>query len=606
MKRKSIVLIIGLMSVALMGVLAMQWYFINQSYQLKSQLFDQNVNESLNQVVAKLEKQDAYNFLLKKAAVPAPVKTQTLPKLKPVYRWVSRNKKNSVESYANYLKKQQVKADSLFNVRDSLIRSKYPLVLAYEGNENNSDQTDQVENFQVDVLQVEDALGRVYQQAITRPVPRLNIQKTFNAKALRQDSVRQYIVFDPQNGPRIITLARPKLVDIHQKTADAKGLKHREIKVVKQFLDSVQGQKTDAIEDLALELKQVAIPLKKRIQPLLLDSLIRSELRNKGINMEYAYQVSQSNTDSVIFRKAANPIPFLAENTYKTQLFPKDMLRESGWLSISFPNKNKAILANMNFILGLSGGLLLVLLFSFGYTLQMILRQKKISEMKTDFINNMTHEFKTPVATIMIASEALKDHELRKDDSRIDRLAGIIYDENVRLGNHIERVLNLAKIDKEDFKLEQKEIAVNDLLAAVADSMSLQIQKNGAEIKLELNASKDAVLGDELHLSNVFFNLLDNALKYCQSNPLIELSTANTGKNLIIKVKDNGIGMSRDQLSKIFDQFYRIPTGNVHNVKGFGLGLSYVNTIIKSLKGQVRVKSEKDKGSEFEISIPLA
>jgi two-component system phosphate regulon sensor histidine kinase PhoR len=226
--------------------------------------------------------------------------------------------------------------------------------------------------------------------------------------------------------------------------------------------------------------------------------------------------------------------------------------------------------------------------------------------MKTDFINNMTHEFKTPVATIMIASEALKDSEVRKDESRMDRLANIIYDENIRLGNHIERVLNIARIEKENLKLEQKEIAVHDLMSAVADSMSLQFQKYGAEIKLMLDAKNDLILGDELHLSNVLFNLLDNALKYSSTHPEIELSTLNSGSNLIIRVKDNGIGMNRDQLSKIFEQFYRIPTGNLHDVKGFGLGLSYVNTIIKQLKGQIKVKSEKDKGSVFEISLPLA
>ena len=225
--------------------------------------------------------------------------------------------------------------------------------------------------------------------------------------------------------------------------------------------------------------------------------------------------------------------------------------------------------------------------------------------MKTDFINNMTHEFKTPVATIMIASEALKDPELTADKKRIDRLANIIYDENVRLGSHIERVLNIAKIDKGDLKLEHKEVQINDLLAAIVDSMSLQLQKRNATIELDLNAKDSTVMGDELHLSNVIFNLLDNANKYSPENPQLKICTLNAGKNLIIKVADKGIGMNRDQLSKIFDQFYRIPTGNLHDVKGFGLGLSYVNNIVKKLHGTIRVKSEKGKGSEFEIILPL-
>ncbi|MFM6976313.1 MAG: sensor histidine kinase [Sphingobacteriaceae bacterium] len=594
MKKKSIVLIISLMAFALMGVLGMQWYFLSQSYHLKSQLFDQSVNESLNNVVRKLEKQDAFNFLLHKA-----VDTQKIHKpIPPPSLFVKHKIKRNPSSYAAYLKKQQFKADSLFNIRDSLLRSRYPLVLAYNESEPEENNLD----LQVEVMQYEDALGQIHQQTLTRRVPGINFRKKIKSNILKQDSIRQYVVFDPQTGPRLVTLARPQLSDI-QRTDTPRARKSHEIRYVKKFLDSVQDDKRNIIQDLAQEFKQTAIPLKERIQPLLLDSLLRSELKNKGIGGDFSYQVSLTNSDSVIFRKASNSSQFIPANSYKTQLFPKDMLRESGWLMISFPNKNNYILSNMVWIMALSGALLLVLLFSFGYTLQMIIRQKKVSEMKTDFINNMTHEFKTPVATIMIASEALKDEEVQLDKSRIDRLAGIIYDENVRLGNHIERVLNIARIDKEDLKLDLKEVEVNVLLAAVADSMSLQLQKSGAEITLNLAAENDKIWGDELHLSNVIFNLLDNALKYCQSQPIIELSTFNSGKNLIIRVKDNGIGMSRDQLAKIFDQFYRIPTGNVHDVKGFGLGLSYVNTIIKQFKGQIKVKSEKDKGSEFEISL---
>ncbi len=604
MKRKSILLIIGLMSFALLGVLAVQWYFIRQSYQLKSQLFDQSVNESLTNVVQKLEKQDAFNFLLNKAVDTQKVNRQIQEK-KASYQLVQIKQRKQKTDYAAFLKQQQSKADSLFNIRDSLIRSKYPLVLAYAGNEEEAYSPEISPNFQVEVFQYEDAFGRLHQQTLTRAVPQAYQQNTKKIKNNKADSVKKYVVFDPQTGPRIITLARPDLKNISPEVLKEEKEKYQ-IRYVKQLLDSAEEQKKDLIQDLAQELNQRAVPLKKRIQPLLLDSLLKNEFNNKGIGSDFSYLVKTGDADSVIFRKASNAALFNEANTYKVQLFPKEMLREAGWLLISFPDKNKYILSNMSLILTLSGGLLLVLLFSFGYTLQMILQQKKISEMKTDFINNMTHEFKTPVATIMIASEALKDAEVSKDQSRIDKLANIIYDENIRLGNHIERVLNIARIEKENLKIEQKEIAVHDLIMAVADSMSLQFQKYGAEIKLMLDAKNDLILGDELHLSNVLFNLLDNALKYSSKHPEIELSTLNVGSNLIIKVKDNGIGMNRDQLSKIFEQFYRIPTGNLHDVKGFGLGLSYVNTIIKQLKGQIKVKSEKDRGSVFEISLPLA
>lgn len=255
--------------------------------------------------------------------------------------------------------------------------------------------------------------------------------------------------------------------------------------------------------------------------------------------------------------------------------------------------------------MGSSIALLLVLIFIFAYTIYAIIRQKKITEMKTDFINNMTHEFKTPVATIMIASEALKDPEVVEDKSRISRLAGIIYDENIRLGNHIERVLSVARLEKKEIKLESNPVAVNDLINAVVDSMSLQLQKRNAHVALSLNAVDDIVIGDELHLSNVIYNLIDNANKYSTADPQITISTKSNLQKLIIEVADKGIGMTKDQTKRIFDQFYRVPTGNLHDVKGFGLGLNYVQDIVTQMNGTIKVYSEKDKGTTFEVILPF-
>lgn len=226
--------------------------------------------------------------------------------------------------------------------------------------------------------------------------------------------------------------------------------------------------------------------------------------------------------------------------------------------------------------------------------------------MKTDFINNMTHEFKTPVSTIMIASEALKDNEIVQDKSRVARLANIIYEENERLGSHIERVLNIARIEKNDFKLDRKPIDVNEMIAIVVDSMGLKLLKNNAVINLQLDAENSIISADELHFSNVIYNLVDNAIKYSIDHPEITISTLNKNGQVVIRVADKGVGMSRDQQTKIFEQFYRIPTGNLHDVKGFGLGLSYVNTVVKRLNGIISVKSEKEKGSEFELKFQAA
>ncbi|HVV53820.1 MAG TPA: HAMP domain-containing sensor histidine kinase, partial [Mucilaginibacter sp.] len=292
---------------------------------------------------------------------------------------------------------------------------------------------------------------------------------------------------------------------------------------------------------------------------------------------------------------------FIPGNTYQVPIFAKEVINDPGKIRISFPEKNSLILTKMTASMATSAGLLVVLIVCFGYTIFSILKQKKIAEMKMDFINNMTHEFKTPVSTIMIASEALKDKEIVEDKSRVARLAGIIFEENQRLGSHIERVLNIARIEKNDFKLDIKEIDVNEMVTAVLDSMSLKLQKHNVKTELHLDAQSAIIEADELHFSNVIYNLVDNAIKYSTGVPEITITTYNRNGQVAIRVADKGIGMSRDQQAKIFEQFYRIPTGNLHDVKGFGLGLSYVNTIVKRLNGTISVKSEKEKGSEFEL-----
>jgi len=606
MKRKSISLIIGLMAIALLGVMGMQWYFFRQSYQLQSRLFDQSVHEALNNVVDRLAKRDANSFLEKKAAfiaLPNPVRSEVLPKFVAVPERPRKIRRRRPRlSDANYLLSEQRIADSIFRLRDSMLRARYPNVLSFNDVVSQSELKDLKYNFQVDVFQVEDAFGQIHEQT-QRTITRALNGNPLPSNTVLPDSVTQYIVFDPVEGTFLRTIPRPRMKNLVRNGAEPDQV--NTIQKVKQYFAEGNDNKEELFKDLYQEYRGVNVPLNKRVHPQTLDSMLRAELRNLSIFSEYEYKVTSAKRDSVIFIRASNRAEFLPANSYETPLFPKDMIRDSGMLTITFPDKNNIILSNLTAMMGLSGGLLLVLIFSFGYTIHSILMQKKISEMKTDFINNMTHEFKTPVATIMIASEALKDPELTSDKRSIDRLANIIYDENVRLGSHIERVLNIAKIEKGDLKLENKEVEMNDLLAAIVDSMSLQLQKRNASIELDLGASQAIVMGDELHLSNVIFNLLDNANKYSPENPQIKISTFSSGRNLIIRVADKGIGMSKDQLSKIFDQFYRIPTGNLHDVKGFGLGLSYVNNIVKRLNGTIKVKSEKDVGSEFEISLPL-
>ena len=612
MKKRSISFIIGLMAIALIGVMAMQLYFFRESYQLQEKLFDQSVHEALTNVVERIEKRDANNFLVKKAetaTLPIAKKVVQIPNLVKI-KGIGVRKRPDRFPDMNYVLREKRIEDSIFRIRDSIFRARNPNVLVIDDALSADELKNQQFNLRGAVTEYVDAFGQLREQThvtVSRVrsdmAPIISLGVMGQVVAPVRDSVRQYIVFDDVNGTSLRTIQKPKL-RFNPPPEPPEPRKKNKVERVQELI-AAETKKGDVFKDLFEEYGKVSLPLSKRIHPQTLDSMLRTELFNRSINSDFEFKVTSAERDSLIFRRASNQTKFLPYNSYEIPLFPKEIIMDSGMLTITFPDKNTVILANLTAMMSLSGGLLLILIFCFGYTIHTILLQKKLSEMKTDFINNMTHEFKTPVATIMIASEALLDPELTSDKNSIDRLANIIYDENVRLGNHIERVLNIAKIDKGDLTLEHKEVEMNDLLAAIVDSMSLQLQKRNANIKLELQARQSAVMGDELHLSNIIFNLLDNANKYSPQDPQIKISTFNSGKNLIIRVADKGIGMSRDQLSKIFDQFYRIPTGNLHDVKGFGLGLSYVSNIVKKLHGTIKVRSEKDKGSEFEISLPL-
>ncbi|MGI4749040.1 MAG: sensor histidine kinase [Janthinobacterium lividum] len=611
MKTKRLHVIIAIMGLALMGMIGMQFYFLYESYQLKSELFDRDVSEALSSVVYKIEKLDALNSM-DRMKIPLN-QSRYRHKNHSTGRYIysrladsnpilSPQKQHQTNLHPEIVSKQR----RIANLKDSL-----------ESLSNQSYNPDNILSYeQVHVEGYVDELGRPHTQITSIVSPKLTSQlkKQLQPDLNKYDTAR-YSYNDPQSGQSIISIPviNPQWVKEQQRLK--KERTYRNLKKVLE--DSVHllkaklmtPQKMTVMENLAVEYQKSDEPLENRIDRLELDSLLRFELQNKNIFLPFSYEITTASHDSLIFSNAENyngeKPQFIKTGSYQTPIFTKEVVNDPGMLNIYFPEKNRLILNRVTATVGISGGLLLVLIFCFAYTITLIFRQKKLAEMKTEFINNMTHEFKTPVSTIMIASEALKDDEIVQDKSRVSRLAGIIYDENVRLGSHIERVLNIARIEQDDFRLDLKKIDVNEQVTAVVDSMSLKIQKHNAQVHLDLNAATADILADELHFTNVLYNLVDNALKYSKEEPEIKISTKNTANQLFISVEDNGIGMNRDQQAKIFEQFYRIPTGNLHDVKGFGLGLSYVSTIVKRLNGSISVRSEKDKGSVFELRFPL-
>ena len=596
------------MGFALLGVVAMQLYFLRQSYQMQSELFSRSVNEALNNVVTKVAKQDAINFLNAKTEKTHALvlkRSSTDKKMEISINGVSSTTFDSVK-----FKKRQTKRErKLAILRDSLKR----MILHKKMDDELAGMMQQgTVNMRIRIEEFTDEFGDVHGRIIpefVKQAPRL-VKKKLN----KYDTLR-YTYVDPQFGRQVISV--PNINPLWQQE-QARLQKEKQFTQVKKMLeaDSLENMpktkqgKPSVIENLVEEYSKSGEPLNKRLNNFWIDSLLRFELHNRGIFLPFSYEVTTANSDSLIFASAMDTKglkpEFIEANTYQKAIFSNEVINDPGKIKISFPQKNSFILGNMTATMGTTAGLLFVLIFCFGYTIFSILKQKKIGEMKIDFINNMTHEFKTPVSTIMIASEALKDEEIAQDKTRVARLAGVIYEENIRLGSHIERVLNIARIEKNDFRLDSKPVDVNEMISIVLDSMHLKLQKHNAVTTLNLDSENPMIIGDELHFSNVMYNLIDNAIKYSNDAPEIAISTINRNGNVCIKVTDKGIGMNRDQQSKIFEQFYRIPTGNLHDVKGFGLGLSYVNTIVKRLNGTIGVKSEKEKGSEFELKFPVA
>jgi two-component system phosphate regulon sensor histidine kinase PhoR len=283
----------------------------------------------------------------------------------------------------------------------------------------------------------------------------------------------------------------------------------------------------------------------------------------------------------------------------------ENLVREE-YLSVIVPHQKTIIWKEM--IWFIMGAILFTLIITtaFFITIRTLLKQKKLSEIKSDFINNMTHEFKTPLATISLAVDALKNEKVRNDAEKTNYFTAIIKEENKRMNKQVETILQAALLDKQEVKLKLKKLSAHDLIVSALNNINLQVEEKQGKMEVHMNAEKDMIMADEVHFTNLINNLLDNAVKYSKENPQIKLTTQNTGGYLKIKIEDNGIGMNKETLNRIFEKFYRAHTGNVHNVKGFGLGLSYVKTMVLAHNGHIKAESVLGKGSTFIVTIPLA
>ena len=366
-------------------------------------------------------------------------------------------------------------------------------------------------------------------------------------------------------------------------------------------LDEKLINKTVFVENIVDKMIRIELPIEERIPHEVLDTIIRNEFIKLGIKAKYEYKLASEN-DSTIY-KSAN-YSSTAPHQLKKNIFPNDFFSKKYYLSVHFPNQKSYVLSSLGTMTFTTFLLTIIIILSFTLTIAIIFKQKRLSEIKSDFVSNMTHELKTPISTISLAAQMLKDETIPEENKRTGYLGGVISEESKRLGLQVEKVLQMAIFEKTKLKLKIKPINLHDIINKVSQSFEIQLNNVDGNMVSALNATNPLVLGDEIHITNVVNNLLDNAVKYRNGNPQITISTKDAAKGLVFMVEDNGIGISRENQRRIFDQFYRVPTGNIHNVKGFGLGLCYVKKILEEHGGKIWVESSPGKGSTFSCYLP--
>ena len=387
--------------------------------------------------------------------------------------------------------------------------------------------------------------------------------------------------------------------------SERKSLTEASSSMSKEFYGRYK-HKRDLVNDVALKLlyRTSEKSLEDRINFKTLDECIKTELANDGIDIPYHFTV-QTNDGREVYR-CPDYEEAGSEHTIPQVLFQNDPPAKRGWVQIHFPTLDDYIYSSVKFMIP-SLIFTFVLLVTFIFTLYQIFRQKKLTEIKNDFINNMTHEFKTPISTISLAAQMLKDPAVGKSPQMFQHISGVINDETKRLRFQVEKVLQMSMFERQKATLKMKEVNANELIEGVIHTFALKVEKYNGRITSDLSALDPMIFVDEMHFTNVIFNLMDNAVKYKKPEEelLLTVRTWNENNKLCISIEDNGIGIKKENLKKIFEKFYRVHTGNLHDVKGFGLGLAYVKKIIQDHKGTIRAESELGVGTKFIIALPL-
>lgn len=617
--------IIIVMLLALLGLMAFQWYWIENAIAVKKEQFDRDVNDAMLATVKKIEKQEVI-FLANQQ-----MKAQEQQKLLAITQHKIHRKRNPKPA------NQEVQAQTeevVLNVENPEKESRR-VVLLPKGMTNHTitiapsdifwaEPTFEIPERQMGLIKdmleeqnlaweeltqptrsllmrqrsVEDLIGEINRQVIQLSRnKRGREQKNLSVNIENQQGIVTYKYYydNAQTGDSLKFTA--KAINKVDRPIEIK--KKSQEKDFDTNFERTQN-KAELVKNVLTDVIHGSRDIYERLDRQTLDTLLKKELKSRGISIPYQYGVK--NSSNMIFSSfAVNYTPELLKKAYKVLLFPNDLQPQNHFLYVYFPDTQGFILRNMWSVFLSSILLFLAVGGVFYSSISTMLKQKKLADIKNDFINNMTHEFKTPISTISLAVEVMKDSDVKKDSGKMNRYLNIIQDENRRLGTQVEKVLQMALLDKGEVKLRLDSVDIHETIEQVLTNLSVQIEQKNGIVNLELEADNSEIVADEVHLTNIIYNLLDNANKYSPENPEITIRTENVDSLLKISISDKGIGMTKDQVARIFERFYRVPTGNLHDVKGFGLGLSYVKKMVELHNGQIFVESKLGEGSKFEI-----
>lgn len=544
---KHITLIISAITIALIGLIALQIYLLIVSYEQKEQAFDRNVVNALNAVSQQIEKEEAASKIFNVAMQIPP----SLPKGSP-------------KTLRKLISKDPAKLETLPNGNFTWIIS--DTVKSAGGNEKQM----RIEMFHSSGI---DTMRSV-------------VIKGKNSKTKNGSQSFAYSYSTNENNISFSTSINDSAMLILRDTT-----KKRRGEIVARVVDKLFLVET--------------LPIEQRLDLSRLDSLVKKSLTTVGIDLAYSFRVTVGEHDSVKLTNDSLGKMNMATTPFTTPLFPNDVISQKYELALFLPDKSSFVAKEMTALLSMSFIFISILVGSFIYFIRIVIVQKRFSVSIVDFINNMTHEFKTPISTIALASEAIAKPDILKSKTKVLKYNSLIVDENNRMKHQVDKILQMAVLEEGEFELTLTEVDLHAIIQQAVKNISLQVEQRNGKIVSELEASNYVMNGDALHIANIIHNILDNALKYSSSIPETTITTKNIGSAISIRIRDKGIGISKEDTARVFEKYFRVSTGNLHNVKGFGLGLSYVKLIVEAHQGTVGIDSTPGVGTTVEITFPL-